>query len=75
MEALKILEKHEKLNWDFDEEADVLYISTGTPQAALGIDVGQGIIVRYKEDTKEIVGLDIIGFKEKCMEAMAAKND
>ena len=29
MEAIKILEKKENLNWDYDEEADVLYISIG----------------------------------------------
>ena len=56
MEVLKILEKKEKLNWDYDEEADTLYISITKPQEAIGIDVSEGIIVRYKEDSKEIVG-------------------
>ncbi len=27
MEALRILEKEEKLSWEYDDEADVLYIS------------------------------------------------
>ncbi len=27
MERLEILEKMENLNWDYDEEADVLYIN------------------------------------------------
>ena len=27
MEAVKILEKKENLDWDYDEEGDVLYIS------------------------------------------------
>jgi uncharacterized protein YuzE len=70
MEVLKILEKKEKLNWDYDEEADVLYISIAEPQKAIGIDVGEGIIVRYREDAKEIVGLTIIGFKERFMNAI-----
>ena len=70
MEVLKILEKKEKLNWDYDEEADVLYISITEPQKAIGIDVGEGIIVRYKEDAKEIVGLTIIGFKERFINAI-----
>lgn len=70
MEVLKILEKKEKLNWDYDEDADVLYISITKPQEAIGIDVGEGIIVRYKEDSKEIVGLTIIGFKERFINAI-----
>lgn len=70
MEALKILGKKENLDWDYDEEADVLYISIVKPQKAIGVDVGEGIIVRYREDTKEIVGLTIIGFKERFLKAM-----
>ena len=44
MEAIKILEKPTAINWDYDEEADVLYISIGEPQPAEGIDIGEGII-------------------------------
>ena len=49
MEAIKILEKKENLNWDYDEDADVLYISIGEPRKALGVDIGEGAIVRYIE--------------------------
>lgn len=69
MEKIKILEKKENLNWDYDEEADVLYISIDKPQKAIGIDVGEGIIIRYREDKKEIVGLTIIGFKDRFLAA------
>jgi len=44
METVKILEKKENLNWDYDEDADVLYISMAKPVKALGLDVGEGII-------------------------------
>ncbi|MBN2208735.1 MAG: DUF2283 domain-containing protein [Candidatus Coatesbacteria bacterium] len=71
MEALKILEKKENLNWEYDEEADVLYISLGKPQEALGLDVGDGVIVRYREDISEVVGITIIGMKERSLRAMA----
>ena len=73
MEAVKILEKKENLDWDYDEEADVLYISITKPQKAIGIDAGQGIIVRFREETKEIVGLTIIGFKERFLKAMSKR--
>ena len=70
MEDIKILEKKENLNWDYDEEADVLYISIGEPVKALGVDVGEGTIVRYREETGEVVGLTIIGMKERTLSAM-----
>ena len=68
MEAIKILDKKENLNWDYDEDADVLYISIGKPQKAIGIDIGEGVIIRYKEDSGEVVGLTIIGVKERLLQ-------
>ena len=49
MEAIKILEKKENLNWDYDEEADVLYLSIGEPRKTLGVDIGECVIVRYEK--------------------------
>jgi uncharacterized protein YuzE len=70
METIKILDKKENLNWDYDEEADVLYISIGEPQEALGIDIGEGSIVKYKEDVGEVVGLTLIGVKERLLNSL-----
>ena len=44
---MKILEKPDSLRWDYDEEADVLYLSIGKPTPAVGVDIGEGVIVRY----------------------------
>ncbi len=70
MEAIKILDKKENLNWDYDEEADVLYISIGEPRKALGVDIGEGEIVRYIEATGEVVGLTLIGIKERLLKSL-----
>lgn len=70
METLKIFEKKEKLNWEYDKEADVLYISTGRPTKAIGLDVGEGVIVRYDEKTGEVVGLTIVGVKQRSLAAL-----
>jgi len=70
MEAIKILEREENLNWDYDEDADVLYISIGEPQKALGVDIGEGAIVRYIEATGEVVGLTLIGVKERLLKSL-----
>ncbi len=67
MESLKILKK-ENLNWEYDKEADVLYISVGEPRPAEGIDIGEGVIVRIDPKTKEVVGLTIINFARRILE-------
>jgi uncharacterized protein YuzE len=61
MDALKILEGKPSLSWEYDEEADVLYISAGEPRPAVGKDIGDGVIVRYDEKAREIVGITIVG--------------
>jgi uncharacterized protein YuzE len=73
MDTLKIMEKKENLSWDYDEDGDVLYISIGEPVKAVGLDVGEGVIVRYQEQTGDVVGLTIIGVKQRSTAAMAAE--
>lgn len=70
MEAIKILDKKENFNLDYDEEADVLYISIGEPQKALGVDISEGAVVRYIEATGEVVGLTLIGVKERLLKSL-----
>ena len=43
MEVLKILDKPDTIDWEYDEEADVLYLSVGTPKPAVGVDIGEGV--------------------------------
>lgn len=66
-----ILEGRQALNWEFDEEADVLYISVGEPRPALGTDIGEGVIVRYDEKQKEVVGITILGFRARTLQSLA----
>ena len=40
--AIKILERPAEVVWDYDEEADVLYLSVGEPRSAVGVDIGEG---------------------------------
>jgi uncharacterized protein YuzE len=60
MEALK-LEEPKAVNWDYDDEADVLYISFGDPQPALTLDLGEGVLARYRESDNALVGFTIVG--------------
>jgi uncharacterized protein YuzE len=65
--ALKILEKPDSLRWDYDGEADVLYLTIGEPKPAVGVDIGEGIVVRYDEIEKQIVGLTLSGLRARVL--------
>lgn len=70
MEAIKILERPSNLTWDYDEDADVLYISVGQPRPAVGVDIGDGLIVRYDEANHEVVGLTVIGMRDRLLKGI-----
>jgi uncharacterized protein YuzE len=69
MDTLKILQASDQANWDYDNEADVLYLSVGKPRPAVGIDIGNGVVLRYDEGTQEVVGLTVIGLRAKLAKA------
>jgi uncharacterized protein YuzE len=71
MEAIRILEKPAAISWDYDEEADVLYLSVGAPRPAVGVDIGEGIVLRYDEAQREVVGLTLIGLRARLLEGLA----
>lgn len=70
MEAVKILGKSSAITWDYDEQADVLYLSIGEPKPALGVDIGEGVVLRYNEGKKELVGLTLIGLRARLMKEL-----
>lgn len=53
--------KMEKIEFDYDEKADVMYISFGEPKEAVTEEIGN-IGIRIDEKNREIVGLTIIEF-------------
>ena len=70
MEAIRILEKPTAITWDYDEDADVLYLSLGEPQPAVGVDIGDGVIVRYDETRQEVVGLTVRGLRTRLLKGL-----
>jgi uncharacterized protein YuzE len=71
MDTVEILEKPAAINWDYDEDADVLYLSIGEAQPAVGVDIGEGVVLRYDEARKKVVGLTLIGLKARLLEGLA----
>lgn len=60
------------VEWDYDAEADTLYVSFGPPRPAVGIDLGEGMIVRYDETAGKVVGVTIVGIGARVEEVVAA---
>lgn len=57
-----------KIDLDYDEEADVLYISFGEPREAEDtVEVEDGII--YRVINKEVIGITITDFKSRALKA------
>lgn len=73
MEALKPFDERGTLDWEYDDDADVLYLSVGAPRPAIGIDIGDGLIVRYDESCNEVVGLAVIGLRERLSRQLAGQ--
>jgi len=74
METIRILERSDAINWDYDEEADVLYLSVGEPQPAVGMDIGEGVIIRYDEARREVVGLTLIGLRTRLLKNLISSH-
>lgn len=68
---MTILESKHDLHWDYDGEADVLYISVASPTPAVGIDIGEGVVVRYDEGQGEVVGVSIVGLREEMLRELS----
>ncbi len=71
METLKILEKPDSITWEYDEEADVLYLSMGAPQPAISVDLGDGLVARYNQEKRLVVGLTVLGFRERLVKSLS----
>jgi len=74
METLNISEKKSKIKWNYDAEADVLYISFGNPGNAEGVDIGEGTIIRIRPDTKEIIGVTILNPLNRTLTSLMGKH-
>ena len=68
--GVKIPPRPANVTWDYDEDADVLYLSLGEPKSAEGVDVGDGVILRYDESRHEVVGLTLIGLRARLLKQL-----
>ena len=57
--------------WEYDADADVLYVSVGEPRPAVGVDIGNGFILGHGEARREVTGLTVIGPRERLLRGIA----
>lgn len=53
-----------EVQFHYDREADVLYLSVGKPQRAKTVEMGEDFILRLHPKTGEVVGMTIIDFSK-----------
>ena len=70
MDATTILDKADAIDWDDDQGADVLYLSIGAPRPAMGLDIGDGLVPRFDEERREVVGLTVIGPRDRLLRGL-----
>ena len=51
-----------QLNFLYDQEADVLYVSLGKPEFTDYVELGNNLILRLDPETKDVVGFTVIDF-------------
>ena len=50
------------VQFHYDREADVLYLSVGKPQRAKTIEMGEDFVLRLHPKTGEVIGVTIVDF-------------
>jgi uncharacterized protein YuzE len=62
----KVAVSLQKIDLDYDEESDVLYLSFGKPREAKdSVEVEDGVVYRIADN--EIVGITITNFKARTL--------
>lgn len=59
-----------KLNYFYDQEADILYVSKGSPsQKDISNEINEGVIARIDPKTHKIRGFTILNFAARSKRA------
>ena len=53
-----------EVQFHYDREADVLYLSVGKPQKAKTIEIGEDFVLRLNPKSGQVVGMTIINFSK-----------
>ncbi len=54
--------RYGRLDIDYDEEADVLYVAIDGPQPADTFDTDHGVLIRKDPESHEVVGVTVLHY-------------
>jgi len=64
-----------EVQFHYDREADVLYLSVGKPQRAKTVEMGEDFVLRLHPKTAEVVGMTIVNFSRHFPQLKPARLD
>jgi uncharacterized protein YuzE len=64
-----------EVQFHYDREADVLYLSVGKPQRAKTVEMGEDFVLRLHPKTAVVVGMTIINFSRHFPQLKPARLD
>jgi uncharacterized protein YuzE len=64
-----------EVQFHYDREADVLYLSVGKPQKAKTIEVGEDFVLRLNPKSGAVIGLTIINFAKHFPQLRTGRSD
>jgi len=65
------VDKAKTLNYHYDREEDILYVTLGDSDSALCIEQGNGFLIRIDPESGEVVGFTVIDFSLRAAEWVA----
>ena len=64
-----------EVQFHYDREADVLYLSVGKPQKAKTIEIGEDFVLRLHPKSGQVVGMTIINFSKHFPQQRPGRSD
>ena len=64
-----------EVQFHYDREADVLYLSVGKPQRARTMEMGEDFVLRLHPKTAQVIGITIINFSRHFPQLKPARGD
>jgi len=64
-----------EVQFHYDREADVLYLSVGKPQKAKTIEIGEDFVLRLHPKSGQVVGMTIINFSKHFPQLRMGRSD
>ena len=55
---------YQKINFNYDEDADVMYFYVGRPRRAKTVELGNDFVLRLEPRSGRVIGLTVVDFSK-----------